>query len=166
MPDRNPINPTTDDARALAQSLLRAARFGALAVIDPKTGAPSVTRIGLGSAPDGQPVTLISSLSSHTSALRRNPACSLLVGEPGPRGDPLTHPRMTLACRASFVAHGGPGWTELRARYLTQVPKAQLYIDFADFSFARLTVQSAALNGGVGKAFALGAEDLGLPAPD
>ena len=160
MPERNPINPTDDDARALAHRLLSAARFGALGVIDPQTGAPSVTRVAIGTAPDGAPLTLVSDLSSHTPALKAHPACSLLLGEPGDRGDPLTHPRMTLNCEATFVAHGGPGWLELRAHYLAQHPKAKLYIDFTDFSFVRLEVQAVALNGGFGKAYHLTPADL------
>ena len=51
----------------------------------------------------GTPLTLISDLSDHTRALKADPRCSILVGEPGPRGDPLTHPRMTLLCTARFT---------------------------------------------------------------
>lgn len=165
MAEATPINPTDDDARALARELLTTARFGALAVIDPASGAPSVTRIGVATAPDGQPLTLISDLASHTAALRHNPDCSLLLGEPGPRGDPLTHPRITLTCRAVFIAQGDAGWAALRAHYLGRYPKAKLYIDFADFSFARLDVSAVALNGGFGKAYRLTPADLGLTAP-
>ncbi len=166
MEKRDPVNPTDDDARALGQALLREARFGALGVIDPATGAPSVTRVAVVPGPDGQPLTLVSDLSTHTGALRANPACSLLLGEPGTRGDPLTHPRITLACRAQFTEHGAEGWTALRAHYLQRAPKAKLYIDFGDFCFVRLAVTDAALNGGFGKAYRLTATDLGLePAP-
>ena len=162
MTKRDPINPTDDDARALGQSLLAGARFGALGVIDPATGAPSVTRVAVVQGPDGHPLTLVSDLSSHTGALRANPAASLLLGEPGDRGDPLTHPRITLACRAAFTEHGGPGWDALREHYLRRVPKAKLYIDFGDFCFVRLAVIDAALNGGFGKAYRLTPADLGL----
>jgi len=166
MAKRDPINPTDDDARALGRSLLAAARFGALGVIDPATGAPSVTRVAMVPGPDGHPLTLVSDLSSHTGALRADPACSLLLGEPGEKGDPLTHPRITLACRAQFTEHGADGWADLRAHYLALVPKAKLYIDFTDFCFALLAVRDAALNGGFGKAYRLTPADLGLePAP-
>ncbi|QIE41720.1 pyridoxamine 5-phosphate oxidase [Rhodobacteraceae bacterium SC52] len=164
MADTSPINPTTNDARELARKLLREARYGAVGVSDPATGAPQVSRIAVATAPDGQPLTLISDLSAHTVALKQSPVCSLLVGEPGTRGDPLTHPRITLACRAEFIAHGGPGWANLREHFLQQHPKSRLYIDFTDFSFARLVVDTAALNGGFGKAFHLTADDLGLTA--
>jgi heme iron utilization protein len=48
----------------------------------------------------------------------------------------------------------------LRALWLAQHPKAQLYVDFADFAFVRLAPRGAALNGGFGKAYALDAADL------
>ena len=53
----NPIRPTDDDARALARALLSGARHAALAVLHPDTGAPFVSRIALGQAPGGAPVT-------------------------------------------------------------------------------------------------------------
>lgn len=162
MPEINPIRETDDEARALGRSLIDTARHGALGVRRPDTGLPEVTRVGVATTPDGQPLTLVSALSSHTVALRADPACSLLVGEPGPRGDPLTHPRITLSCEAAFTEHGTDAYAALRAHYLTIHPKAQLYIDFTDFAFATLTVRSAALNGGFGKAFHLTPADLGL----
>lgn len=162
MPEINPIRETDAEARALGHRLLDEARFGALAVCEPSTGVPHVTRIAVARTPDGQPLTLISDLSTHTKALKADPVCSLLVGEPGDRGDPLTHPRMTLVCTATFTSHGDPGYAPLRSHYLQTHPKAKLYIDFADFSFATLQVTRADLNGGFGKAFQLTPADLGL----
>ena len=75
----DPIRPTDAEARSLARDLIKDARYAALGVIDPATGAPMVTRIALVPGPDGVPLTLISELSSHTAALRANPACSLLI---------------------------------------------------------------------------------------
>lgn len=162
MKETPPIRQTDEGARALARQLIGEARHGALGVIDPATGAPQVTRIAVGTTPDGQILTLVSDLSAHTVALKAHPACSLLLGEPGPRGDPLTHPRITLSCKAGFVAHGTEAYGQLRDHYLTTHPKALLYIDFTDFSFVVFTVSAAALNGGFGKAFQLGPCDLGL----
>ncbi len=159
-PKQDPIRPTDDEARALARSLLDGANHGALGVIDPDTGAPMVTRIAVARDEHGLPITLISTLSQHTSALTKTPACSLLVGDPGPKGDPLTHPRLTLQCEARFVDRSGAEHQELRALYLSQQPKAKLYIDFGDFRLVRLAVARAFLNGGFGKAYVLTAEDL------
>ena len=154
MPDKiDPIRPIDDDARTLAASLVRQARHGALGVITPDTGAPMVTRIACGWL--GAPHILISDLSVHTAALAANPACSLLIGEPGPKGDPLTHPRLTLQCRAVLASK-----VALRDTWLKLHPKSKLYFDFADFRMLRLEVQTAHLNGGFGKAFLLDTSDL------
>jgi putative heme iron utilization protein len=162
MPETSPIRPTDDEARALTRRLLDAARFGALGVIEPGSGTPMVTRVAVGTDAGGRPVSLVSDLSAHTRALKANAACSLLLGEPGPRGDPLTHPRLTLQARARFVRKGAEGHAALRARWLEGHRKAALYVDFADFSFVVLEVEAAHLNGGFGRAFVLGPEDMGL----
>ncbi|MBY6048589.1 HugZ family protein [Vannielia litorea] len=156
----DPIRPTDDEARAMARGLLDEARFGALGVLE--GGAPVVSRIAVGTDAGGGPVTLVSSLSAHTSALRAEPACSLMVGEPGDRGDPLTHPRLSLQCKARFVDRESETHAALRARWLESHPKSKLYIDFGDFGFVALEVQGAFLNGGFGKAFKLTPADLGL----
>lgn len=163
MNEKSPIRPTDDEARNLGRSLLDGARFGALGVRDPETGAPVVSRVAVARTPEGAPLTLISDLSHHTKALKADPICSLLVGEPGEKGDPLTHPRITLQARAHFLRHKEDGFEALAAHYLSQNPKAQLYIGFADFSLVTLEVTGAYLNGGFGKAFVLVPKDLGLP---
>lgn len=160
MAEPSPIRPTDDEARALARNLLGAASFAALAVLTPGTGAPSVTRIAIGTDAAGMPLTLISSLSAHTRALRASPRAGLLVGEPGPKGDPLTHPRLSLDTEATFVDRTSPEHDTLRTRWLASHPKSKLYIDFADFSFVRFTPLGAALNGGFGRAFVLTPQDL------
>lgn len=162
MPETSPIRPTDDEARRLARELLDRARFGALGVIDPGTGAPMVTRVAVGTDGDGRPVSLVSDLSAHTRALKANPLCSLLVGEPGGKGDPLTHPRLTLQGRARFVRKGAEGHDALRARWIEGHRKSMLYVDFADFSFVVLDLDAAHLNGGFGRAFVLTPADLGL----
>lgn len=156
----NPIRPTDADARALAGALLTGARHAALAVLHPDTGAPFVSRIALGQAPDGAPITLISTLSLHTRALQADPRAAILVGEPGPKGDPLTHPRLTVQARARFIDRADPAHAAIRQTYLDDHPKSKLYVDFADFGFVRFEVDSAALNGGFGKAYHLTADDL------
>ncbi|WP_071672634.1 HugZ family pyridoxamine 5'-phosphate oxidase [Nioella nitratireducens] len=154
------LRETDDEARAVGQDLLRRARFGSLGVICPDSNAPMVSRVSVGTDAAGMPVTLISDLSLHTTALARNPLCSLLVGEPGARGDALIHPRLTLQCTAEPVDKD-----EIKPLYLSQHPKATLYYDFSDFRMLRLTVTCAHLNGGFGKAFSLSPADLDLPNP-
>ena len=149
-----PIRETDDEARTLARDILAAARFAAIATTHPDTGRPHVTRIALCLC-DGRLLALISDLSTHAKALIQAPDCSLLIGEPGPRGDPLTHPRLTLAARAVFL----PDKSD-RANYLAAIPKAKLYIDFGDFRFVRFDIGAVDLNGGFGRAYRLKPADL------
>lgn len=155
---KDPVHPATPEAIALARDLL-ALPHAALAVTDPTDGTPAISRIALGLSPQG-PVTLISSLASHHAALRANPACALLLGEPAAKGDPLTHPRLMLKARAEFVSPDDPARPALRDHWLHTHPKAKLYIDFADFAFVRLHPVSALLNAGFGKAHRLTPADL------
>lgn len=156
MPKESPIRDTDEEARAQAKALIAGANFAALAFTDTSTGAPSVTRVALTRSQLGAPMTLISDLSAHTRGLRASPECGLLVGEPGAKGDPLTHPRLSISAEAKFVEK-----TEAaRDHYLAQYPKAKLYFDFADFHLVEFQIRSAALNGGFGKAYNLTPEDL------
>lgn len=147
-----------EEARRLARNLVRRARYGALAALDPEMGHPLASRIGLATDMDGAPVFLTSTLSAHTGALMADPRCSVLVGEPG-RGDPLRHARITLTGRAERIE---PGVTRdrLRRRYLARHPQAELYVDFPDFGFWRVSVERASLNGGFGRAYAMTPADV------
>ena len=146
-----------DDARRLAGDLIRRARHGALAVLEPKTGVPLSSRVSVATAQNGDPVFLISQLSAHFGALEADPRASLMLGEPG-RGDPLAHPRITVTGRARKTE--GDERQSLRARFLARHPKAALYADFGDFAFWRLELERASLNGGFGKAYEMGAADI------
>lgn len=159
---KSPINPTDQDARKLAQSLMANARTAALAVLHPDTGAPTVSRIAIGRDPDGIPMSLVSTLSFHTRALDHDARASLLMGETGTKGDPLTHPRVTLSVTAKFIDRATDDHQRLRTHWLGLQPKAKLYVDFADFCFVRFVVSEAALNGGFGQAYILMPVDLGL----
>ena len=159
------IRTTDDEARRLAKGLIRSARFGALAVLDAKTAAPLASRVATATDLDGTPVILTSTLSGHTAGILANPVCSLLVGEPG-KGDPLAHPRISLFCNAVKIDRESENHVRLRRRYLARHPKAELYADFGDFSFFRMELSGASLNGGFGKAFELTTDDLVVPIAD
>ena len=154
MREGDPINATDDTARKLARKLIREARFGALAVTDPRTGSPYVSRVAMLGV-EGHVFTLISTLSRHTAALQANPACSVLIGEQGSKGDPLTHPRLTCMCTATLTDK-----QVSKTAWLEAIPKAKLYCDFSDFLMYRLTPSECDLNGGFGKAFNMTAADL------
>lgn len=160
MPAQNPYQPLDDAYRGLVHALVREATHAALAFQRPGTTLPSVSRIALATDHQGQPISLLSSLSDHSRALQNNPACALLIGDPGPKGDPLTHPRLTLHVTAHTIPRASEKHEALRDRYLSLRPKAKLYIDFADFSFVRFDIQDGLLNGGFGKAHRVAAADF------
>lgn len=157
MPD--PVRPADAEARALAQGLL-ALGHAALAWTDPDTGTPGISRIAFARDPQAGLLTLVSGLAPHFRALRDRPDCALMLGEVGEKGDPLTHPRLMIRARATFIAPDDPERPAIRARWLERNPKAQVYIDLPDFAFVRLTPVSALLNGGFARAFHLSPQDL------
>ncbi len=154
---KSPADP--EEARALAvadaKRLMRIARTGALATLDPVSGAPLTTLVGVASDACGAPIFLMSTLAQHTRRLAADPRASLLLAGAPERGDPLNHPRITLNGRIAPTT--GP---RVRVRYLQRNPKAKLYVDFADFSFFRLTPNSVHFNGGFGRADALTPADI------
>ncbi|MEY9162723.1 putative heme iron utilization protein [Sinorhizobium fredii] len=161
----NVLRDTDDDARKLARVLLRSARSGALAVLEPEgNGFPFVSRALIGIDIDGTPVILVSRLSTHTQALLADRRASLLTGEPG-KGDPLAHPRLTVQCEAEEVQRDSAAHGRIRERFLRRHPKARLYVDFPDFGFFRLVPLRASLNGGFGRAYAMTHEDLAIASP-
>lgn len=162
--EKNVIRQTDEEGIRLARTLVRTARYGALAVLQPGTGAPLASRVAVATETGGDPIVLVSRLSDHTGAILADPRCSLLLGEPG-SGDPLAYPRISLLCRARMLEHGTPEDEEARRRYLNRHPKAKLYVGFGDFSFFSLRIESAGLNGGFGKAYRLDRADLVLDGP-
>jgi heme iron utilization protein len=152
-----PADPKLQRAEAVADAkrLLRLARTGALATLDPETGSPLTTLVGVASDFEGAPLFLMSTLARHTRHLAADPRASLLLTEEAERGDPLNHPRITLSGRIERA----PGMTA-RTRYLQRNPKAKLYADFADFAFFRLNVGHVHFNGGFGRADPLTPADI------
>jgi putative heme iron utilization protein len=155
----NVIRETDTEAIRLAKTLIRTARFGALATLDPGSGAPLASRVGVATDIDGAPLILVSMLSAHTRALMADRRCSLLVGEPG-RGDPLAHPRISIACQANRLERDTAEQARAERRYLNRHPKAKLYAGLGDFHFFRLESQGAGLNAGFGKAYLLERADI------
>ncbi len=161
MPQNTPlIRPSDDQAVSQAKSLISMAKYGSLAFTHPQTGTPFVTRIALGTTSEGILISLVSDLSLHTKALQQAPDCALLVGEPEAKGDPLTHPRLSLQCRAEFLPRSHGNFQKTRDHYLKSHPKSKLYIDFSDFKFVLFHLTSAAMNGGFGKAYQFNPGDL------
>ncbi|MEM1377666.1 MAG: DUF2470 domain-containing protein [Pseudomonadota bacterium] len=159
-PDKKVLRETDDEAIRQAKTLIHEARHAALAANNPD-GHPSVSRVQISTDTDGAIVLLTSALSPHTQAMIDQPTVSLLIGEPG-KGDPLAHPRVTVFAKAAKIERDTEDHARLRHRHLSRHPKAELYADFGDFSFFKLSIEGASLNGGFGKAYALTADDLAM----
>ncbi len=142
-------NPSPDD---IASRLIESATTGSLGVINPETGHPHVSRVAVGATPGGEVYVLVSELSMHTKALRANPKCSLLVGEFDDSGDPLDSARLTLTGRSRFLERGGRKHLDCRSHFLSVSKVPRPYVDFADFHFIVIDIETAFLNAGFGKA--------------
>jgi putative heme iron utilization protein len=162
MPDRLPetARPPEDfNPAAVAKTLLRTTRAGALGTIDRNTGHPFTSLVNVATDADGSPLIFVSRLSTHTANIAVDPRASLLLAATG-KGDPLAHPRLTVL--GSFVkmdlntAEGA----RVRRRFLARQQKAQLYAALPDFTYWRMSVVSAHLNGGFARAADLKASDF------
>jgi putative heme iron utilization protein len=136
------------DGLGEARRLLRTIRAGALATLAPE-GFPFASLVNVATDVDGAPLILTSALSSHTQHMLADSRASLLLSEGG-KGDPLAHPRLTLVGRMAQIS-GAPR-ANVKARFLARHPKSALYADFGDFSFWRMEIARAHLNGGFAKA--------------
>jgi putative heme iron utilization protein len=158
MPGRIPetARPPEDfDPVRVAKELLRATRAGTLATLDRHTGHPFASLVNVATDLDGSPIILVSRLSTHTANLERDGRASILLAAAG-KGDPLAHPRLTVL--GEFVCSDND--LRLPRRFLARHPKSALYSGFADFSFWRMNVVSAHLNGGFARAADLTAQDV------
>ncbi len=142
------------DAVGIAKSLLRSIRAGALATLDRAGGFPFASLVTVATDHDGSPLLLTSRLSVHTQNLEQDPRASILLAERG-KGDPLAHPRLTVVGRAERTPD-----ERVRERFLARHPKASLYAGFGDFSFWRLEMAAAHLNGGFARAMDLTAAEI------
>lgn len=161
MPNRLPENAPAPDfePKSVAKRLLRATRAGSLATIDRNTGHPFASLVNVATDADGAPLILVSRLSTHTANLEKDGRASVLLASTG-KGDPLAHPRLTLLGSFRQLSRDDPEEPRVRRRFLAKHPKSELYAGFADFSFWRLDVISAHLNGGFARAADLKAADV------
>lgn len=150
------------DPIAEAKQLLRTTRAVMMATLAGSEHSPFASLANVATAPDGSPLLLLSRLAAHTRHLEADPRLSLLFYSAlnqASGGDPLTHARLTIEGRARRVINADER-VLVRARFLARHPKSTLYADFADFSFFRVNIESAYLNGGFGRAGNVAAESL------
>jgi putative heme iron utilization protein len=133
--------PGEQDFYTQARALLRHAKVASLATVS--DGAPFAALVTPAFLDDLSPVLLLSQLSTHTRQLQAHPACALLVTGEATTENPQTAPRVCLTGTATIADAGA-----VRAQYLAAHPYAELYVDFADFAFWRITVTGAHYIGG------------------
>ncbi len=151
------------DAVGEAKRLLRAIRAGALATLS-QDGFPFASLVNIATDLDGAPLLLMSSLSAHTRHLDAEPRASVLLSQGG-KGDPLAHPRLTVTGRGVRVEDEAQR-AGVKARFLARHPKSALYADFGDFSFWRLEIVRAHLNGGFARAATFDASQIATEIAD
>jgi putative heme iron utilization protein len=133
------------------RTLVAAESRGALSTLaaDP-AGYPYGSVASYGLDDRGNPLFFVSLMAEHTQNAIRDPRASLLVTEPVPDGaDPLASGRVTLLGVLSPVSDEDR--PEARERYLAANPTSAYYIDFGDFTFYRLDVESIRYVGGYGR---------------
>jgi len=136
------------DAAALAKSLLRRSRQGALATLMPGSGDPYCSLVNVASHPNGSPILLISRLALHTRNILSDSRVSLMLDERA-EGDPLEGARIMLGGHAEQA--GDAEVATLSRRYLAAHPSAEAFVSFKDFSFFKVTPSDAHLVAGFGR---------------
>jgi heme iron utilization protein len=153
MDEKTPPQPDFDGT-LIAKHLLRTIRAGALATLDHEAGFPFASLVTVATDCDGSPLLLMSGLAAHTGNLDRDPRASILLAQGG-KGDPLAHPRLTVIGQVARTEE-----PRIRSRFLARHPKANLYAGFGDFSFWRMEMTGAHLNGGFGRAMTVSADQI------
>lgn len=154
-----------DEALEIARNLLAQAMHGSLATIDAADHFPNISQITLQVVRHTNAnglFTLISDLARHSSALKAQPNCAVMISGAGEKGDPMTWPRLMIRARAQYIPLSGIEDQDLRAHWGIKHPKAKLWLGLADFKFVRLVPFDITLNAGFGKAFAMAPDALGI----
>ena len=146
------------DPVATAKRLLRSAPCGALATLREGGTNPFCSLVNIATLPDGSPLLLISRLAVHTRNIAADRRVSLLLSEHG-APDPLAAPRISVTGLADQLA-APDAIATARRRYLAAHPSAELFVNFADFSFYRIAVENVHLVGGFGRIFDLPGADV------
>ncbi len=151
-----------------ARTLVAAARTGTLSTAAQELdGHPYGSFVTFGLTEEGDPVLLISALAEHTKNLRRDRRASLLVAEAGQVGDdPLALGRVTLVAHAEALEPKSEEADLARGAFLKTHPGAAYYVDFRDFSFWHLGVESIRYIGGYGRMSWVEAEAWRAARPD
>ena len=96
----------------------------------------------------------LSRLALHTQHLLADPHMSLFIAEPdGPGKNPLALRRINLQGQAAPLPSDAPSYGEIKERYLSRFPQAEMMFGFGDFSLWELRLEDAHFVLGFGQAF-------------
>lgn len=162
-----PSEPARDIAKEVGEHLRagRSAVLSTLSVHDGIVGFPFGSTVPYALTPEGSPILLLSGLAEHTRNLLANPRASLLVQEPGPRGEPQTEWRITLVGTLERVSDPGARRDELMERYRLKVPGSAAFAGLPDFHPWVLRIQRIRFIAGFGRIHWVEPSDL-APAVD
>jgi len=111
----------------------------------------------------GNPIFLISKLAEHTKNLQADSKSSLLIAEGGD-DNPLALGRVTLVGDCNKLSKAER--PSARSIFLEKHPSARFYVDFEDFEFYQLKVDSIRYIGGFGRMSWVDANDWFKSEPD
>lgn len=96
----------------------------------------------------------LSRLALHTQHLLADPHVSLFIAEPdGPEKNPLALRRINLMGQAAPLSPDAPSYGEIKERYLSRFPQAEMMFGFGDFALWELRLSDAHFVLGFGQAF-------------
>ncbi len=145
--EKNPAPETSYAERA--RTMLSLNRIGVLSTHSEKCeGYPFGSTMPYALDDAGRPLFLVSNMAMHTQNLKSNPKAALFVTVPEAQADPLGAGRMTLIGLAEQVPEND--LKAARTAYLEIYENAKYYVDFADFSFWRLSPVDLYFVGGFG----------------
>ena len=143
----DPSVPTPSHAE-FARTLVHTAQSGTLCTLSVEPEGYPYGSLVTFAVHDGDPIFLVSQLAVHTQNLLACERASLLVAEAGPE-NPLALGRVTLvgSCRQVDESER----EAMKGAFLAKNPQAEFYIDFGDFSFFKLGVETIRYIGGFGR---------------
>jgi heme iron utilization protein len=96
----------------------------------------------------------LSRLALHTQHLLADSHVSLFIAEPDGRGkNPLALRRINLVGQAARLSPDAPSYGELKERYLSRFPQAEMTFGFGDFALWELRLEDAHFVLGFAQAF-------------
>jgi heme iron utilization protein len=144
---------TSQDVQQAWSALVQDVRTAVLLTM--RNGRPFGSHVPYVFGPDWTKAYLhLSRLALHTQHLLADPRVSLFIAEPdGPDKNPLALRRINLMGQAAPLSFDAPSYGELKERYLSRFPQAEMMFGFRDFALWELRLEDAHFVLAFGQAF-------------